>query len=111
MHITKRQADVLEMVQKGFSNKVIARKLDIAESTVKVYIGELLRMYGAKNRAQLGIYSMQGKEPVLPALEQFPLAWIKKVGDKIIGIVFSNKENIKDWLPVYLKRKEEGDGK
>jgi DNA-binding CsgD family transcriptional regulator len=107
MHITKRQADVLALVQKGCSNKVIARTLDIAESTVKVYIGELLRMYGAKNRSQLGVYSLQGQKAVLPPLEQKPLCWIKKVGSKIIGVVFSNKENINGWLPMYVKPKEE----
>jgi DNA-binding CsgD family transcriptional regulator len=107
MHITKRQLEVLELVQKGFSNKVIAKTLKIAESTVKIYIRELLRIYGATNRSQLAVYSIQGQEVVLSELEQKPMCWIKKVGTKIRGVVFSNKENITGWLPMYLKENKE----
>lgn len=106
MHITKRQADVLALVQKGCSNKVIARALNIAESTVKIYVRDLLRMYGANNRSQLGVYSLQGQKTVLPLLEQKPMCWIKKVGSKITGVVFSNKENTIGWLPMYVKPKD-----
>lgn len=41
--LTPREADILELISQGLSNKMIARKLDIAESTVKVHVKHLLK--------------------------------------------------------------------
>ena len=40
--LTKREKDVLRLIAKGHSNKLIARKLDITEGTVKVHVKNLL---------------------------------------------------------------------
>jgi DNA-binding NarL/FixJ family response regulator len=50
--LTPRQRDVLRYVIQGKPNKVIARELDIAESTVKVHLSSVLRAFGVRNRTE-----------------------------------------------------------
>lgn len=50
--LTPRQLDVLRYVIQGKPNKVIARELDIAESTVKVHLSSVLRAFGVRNRTE-----------------------------------------------------------
>ena len=42
----------------GASNKVIARRFDIAEATVKVHLKAILRKLGARNRTQAALWSV-----------------------------------------------------
>jgi len=55
---TARQAMILKSLMNGDSNKVVARRLRIAEGTVKVHIKLLLRKIGAKNRTQAAIWAL-----------------------------------------------------
>jgi DNA-binding CsgD family transcriptional regulator len=103
MKKTERQEEVLDLVQQGSSNKVIANKLDIAVSTVKAHVSELLRKYGSSNRSQLAVNSLQGKTVETPDLEESPFGWVKKINNKIVGILFTAIQPYKGWLPVYLK--------
>lgn len=48
--LTVRQAEVLDLLAVGHSNKEIARLLRIAEGTVKVHITAAFRMLGVRNR-------------------------------------------------------------
>lgn len=50
---TKREHDVLQGLLKGQSNKVIANELDLAETTIKLYVRNLLRKSGARSRLEL----------------------------------------------------------
>lgn len=55
--LTPRQRQVFAMVSKsGASNKVIARSLNISESTVKLHVGAILKKYGLRNRTQLAVF-------------------------------------------------------
>jgi DNA-binding NarL/FixJ family response regulator len=47
------EARVAFLLMRGFGNKLIARELNIAESTVKVHVSSLLRMSKVSNRVQL----------------------------------------------------------
>jgi DNA-binding NarL/FixJ family response regulator len=47
------EARVAFLLMKGFGNKLIARELNIAESTVKVHVSSLLRISKVTNRVQL----------------------------------------------------------
>jgi DNA-binding CsgD family transcriptional regulator len=56
--LTTRQKQIYNLVvERGSSNKVIAKTLAIAESTVKLHMGAILKKYGAKNRTQLVAFS------------------------------------------------------
>ncbi len=50
--LTPRQHDVLDLMAKGHSNKEIARKLELAEGTVKLHVTALLKALEASNRTQ-----------------------------------------------------------
>lgn len=52
--LTTRQEQVLQLVQeRGASNKMIAKTLDITESTVKLHMGAILKKFNVKSRTQL----------------------------------------------------------
>jgi DNA-binding NarL/FixJ family response regulator len=50
--LTPRQCDVLDLMAKGYSNKEIARNLDLAEGTVKLHVTALLKALDVSNRTQ-----------------------------------------------------------
>jgi len=50
--LTPRQCDVLDLIAKGYSNKEIARTLDLAEGTVKLHVTALLKALDVCNRTQ-----------------------------------------------------------
>ena len=49
---TGRQLEVLKGVQKGLSNKQIARNLGISEGTVKQHMHDICSMLGASSRLE-----------------------------------------------------------
>lgn len=56
--LTPRQKEILAIIQlRGASNKVIARMLNITESTVKLHITSILKKYKVRNRTQLALFS------------------------------------------------------
>lgn len=50
--LTPRQLRVLELMEKGLSNKAIGRELGIGEITVKAHVSAVLRKLGVENRVQ-----------------------------------------------------------
>jgi DNA-binding NarL/FixJ family response regulator len=52
LSLTNRQLDVLRLLAKGQSNKVIARDLGLSVSTVKVHLNTVFRALGASNRVE-----------------------------------------------------------
>jgi two-component system, NarL family, nitrate/nitrite response regulator NarL len=55
--ISPREAEILDFLKEGMSNKVIAQKLDVAEATVKVHVKAILRKIGAANRTQAAMWA------------------------------------------------------
>lgn len=51
--LTSREAEVADLVAEGLTNVSIARKLGIAESTVKTHLNSALDKTGTSNRTQL----------------------------------------------------------
>lgn len=54
--LSAKELEVLGLLLMGDQNKLIARKLGIAEATVKVHVKAILRKYGLKNRTHLSWY-------------------------------------------------------
>lgn len=56
--LSPREKLILRCLTEGDSNKSIARKIDIAEATVKVHIKAILRKIRVRNRTQAAIWGM-----------------------------------------------------
>ena len=52
LEITKREYEVLQEIASGLSNKEIANKLFLSESTIKTHVSNLLVKLNAKRRTQ-----------------------------------------------------------
>ncbi len=59
--LSTREVEILHCLTEGAPNKLIARKLDVAEATVKVHIKAILRKIGAANRTQAAIWAATHK--------------------------------------------------
>lgn len=58
IQLTDRESEILKHISQGESNKVIARKLDIAEATVKVHVKHLLKKLGLKSRVDAAVWAV-----------------------------------------------------
>jgi len=56
--LSARERDVLQLIAQGDSNKLIARKLDIAETTVKIHVQHILRKLQLTSRVQAAVYAV-----------------------------------------------------
>ena len=58
INLTNRQEQVFKyIIERGSSNKVIAKSLGISESAVKLHVTEIFKKYGVKNRTQLAVFA------------------------------------------------------
>lgn len=67
--LSGREVSILEGLMLGESNKVIARKLMIAEATVKVHVKAILRKVRVKNRTQAAMWAMQNAASQIPVVQ------------------------------------------
>lgn len=107
MKLTKQQQKVHDFILSGMTNKVIAKRIGITESTVKLHVTAVLKKYGVKNRSQLIAFS-KGNATVVKqeiVLEKTPIAWIHRHGDKVVGVLLCKPPKGSDWEPVYLENK------
>lgn len=56
---TDREREILISLNEGHSNKVIARRLDITEATVKVHLKAVMRKLNVANRTQAAIWTVR----------------------------------------------------
>lgn len=54
-----RERDILSSLALGESNKEIARKLDLAESTVKIHVQNIFKKLGMSSRVQVALYAVE----------------------------------------------------
>jgi DNA-binding NarL/FixJ family response regulator len=57
--LSPRETSILRCLVEGDSNKCIARKIDIAEATVKVHVKAILRKIRVQNRTQAAVWGMK----------------------------------------------------
>ena len=62
--LTSRELEVLRYLAVGYSNKIIAKRMDLAESTVKVHVQNILRKLELGSRVQAAVYAVQHKLPL-----------------------------------------------
>lgn len=57
--ISPREREILVCLARGASNKEIARDLDLAESTVKIHVQNILRKLNLTSRVQAAVYAVE----------------------------------------------------
>lgn len=57
--LTQREREILRQLAAGLSNKLIARKLDITEGTVKVHVKHLLKKLNLRSRVEAAVWAVQ----------------------------------------------------
>lgn len=64
--LSPREVSILQCLIEGDSNKCIARKINIAEATVKVHIKAILRKIRVQNRTQAAIWGLNHRPATWP---------------------------------------------
>lgn len=57
--LSNREREILIALARGASNKEIARGFDLAESTVKIHVQNILRKLGLHSRVQAAVYAIE----------------------------------------------------
>ncbi|MBE2261942.1 MAG: response regulator [Burkholderiaceae bacterium] len=57
--LSAREMEILTLISRGASNKVIARDLEIAETTVKIHVQHILRKLNLSSRVQVAVYATE----------------------------------------------------
>ncbi len=57
--LTPREREILACLARGESNKLIARVLDLAESTVKIHVQNILKKLGLNSRVQAAVFAVE----------------------------------------------------
>ena len=57
--LTAREREILAVLARGASNKEIAREFELAESTVKIHVQNILRKLNLTSRVQAAVYAIE----------------------------------------------------
>lgn len=57
--LTPREREIVQGLARGESNKEIARTLDVAESTVKIHVQNILKKLNLTSRVQVAVYAVE----------------------------------------------------
>jgi two-component system nitrate/nitrite response regulator NarL len=57
--LTPREKEILDCLARGESNKVIARSLDLSESTVKIHVQNVLKKLNLSSRVQAAVFAVE----------------------------------------------------
>ena len=66
--LSTREKSILRRLIEGDSNKCIARKIDIAEATVKVHVKAILRKVRVQNRTQAAVWGINNGSHTRPEI-------------------------------------------
>jgi len=59
--LTRREEEILALISKGFSNKLIARDLDLTVGTVKVHVKHVLKKLGLRTRVEAAVWAISSQ--------------------------------------------------
>ncbi|KAA0234970.1 MAG: DNA-binding transcriptional activator DevR/DosR [Acidimicrobiales bacterium] len=59
--LTRREAEILDLIADGHSNKQIAQATHLSEKTVKNYVSHLLTKLGVESRTQAAIFALESR--------------------------------------------------
>jgi two-component system nitrate/nitrite response regulator NarL len=54
--LTSREYEILKLIAKGMSNKLVARELDISDGTVKVHVKHFLKKLNLRSRVEAAVW-------------------------------------------------------
>ena len=57
--LSAREREILALLARGASNKEIARQFELAESTVKIHVQNILRKLNLSSRVQAAVYAVE----------------------------------------------------
>ena len=66
--LSPQEKVILRCIIRGDSNKDIARKIDVAEATVKVHVKAILRKIGVQNRTQAAVWGINNGSHTRPEI-------------------------------------------
>ncbi|WP_055549849.1 response regulator transcription factor [Streptomyces sp. NBRC 110028] len=86
-NLTCRELDVLRLLARGLSNRLIARRLDISEKTAKNHLSSIYSKIGATDRIQAALYArhvgltdLEEAAPSAPASAPVPQNDVQRAG-------------------------------
>lgn len=56
--LTARERELIALIARGMSNKVIAHTMGISPNTVRAHVGNIMRKYKLRNRVQIAMLLM-----------------------------------------------------
>jgi two-component system nitrate/nitrite response regulator NarL len=59
--LTPREEEILSLIAKGYSNKLIARELDISVGTIKVHVKHILKKLKLRTRVEAAVWAINGR--------------------------------------------------
>lgn len=62
--LTAREKEIIKLIAKGLSNKLIARELDISDGTVKVHVKHLLKKLNLRSRVEAAVWMVNEDKEV-----------------------------------------------
>ena len=59
--LTSRERDILALLEKGYTNKLIARDLDVSVGTVKVHVKHILKKLRLRTRVEAAVWAVHSR--------------------------------------------------
>ncbi|MCU0765956.1 MAG: two-component system response regulator NarL [Gammaproteobacteria bacterium] len=59
--LTGREEEILRLIAKGYSNKLVARELDLAVGTVKVHVKHILKKLRLRTRVEAAVWAVSSQ--------------------------------------------------
>ena len=68
--LTRREHQIVELVSQGMSNREIAERLILSQTTVKAYLNDIFKKLGVHGRVQLLVQSLRSDSKILSSESQ-----------------------------------------